>query len=101
MGTLDEAIREHLELKRRQGAGEDELKQAEAFGPAEDDETVDLAVLECVARLGGSISAEHGIGRGKAELLGLSRSAAEMSAMRAVKTAWDPQGLMNPGVLFS
>ncbi|MGA1212370.1 MAG: hypothetical protein ACO3ZZ_01380 [Solirubrobacterales bacterium] len=40
MGTLDEAIREHLELKRRQGAGEDELKkaEAEAFGPAEDDD---------------------------------------------------------------
>ena len=40
MGTLDEAIREHLELKRRQGAAEDELKQAEAeaFGPGEEDE---------------------------------------------------------------
>ena len=39
LGTLDEAIREHLELKRRQGAGEDELKQAEAeaFGPGEED----------------------------------------------------------------
>ena len=40
MGTLDDAIREHLELKRRQGAGEDELRQAEAeaFGPGEEDE---------------------------------------------------------------
>ena len=39
MGTLDEAIREHLELKRRLGAGDDELKkaEAEAFGPAEED----------------------------------------------------------------
>jgi hypothetical protein len=36
MGTLDDAIREHLELKRRLGAPEDELeqKEAEAFGPA-------------------------------------------------------------------
>lgn len=40
MGTLDEAIREHLELKRRQGVGEDELRKAEseAFGPGEDDD---------------------------------------------------------------
>ena len=39
MGTLDEAIREHLELKRRQGAGDDEIQkaEAEAFGPAGDD----------------------------------------------------------------
>ena len=39
MGTLDDAIREHLELRRRQGAGEDELKKAEseAFGPGEED----------------------------------------------------------------
>lgn len=39
MGTLDEAIKEHLELKRRQGAGEDEIQkaEAEAFGPGEDD----------------------------------------------------------------
>lgn len=39
MGTLDEAIREHLELKRRQGAGEDEIQkaEAEAFGPGEDE----------------------------------------------------------------
>ncbi|HEV8025765.1 MAG TPA: FAD-linked oxidase C-terminal domain-containing protein, partial [Candidatus Nanopelagicales bacterium] len=73
----------------------------EIAGPDEDDLAVDIAVLECVARYGGSISAEHGIGRGKAELLGLSRSDAEIAAMRAIKGAWDPRGLMNPGVLFS
>ena len=73
----------------------------EIAGPDEDDISVDIAVLECVARYGGSISAEHGIGRGKADLLGLSRSDAEIAAMRAVKSAWDPRGLMNPGVLFA
>lgn len=72
----------------------------EFAGPVEDDETVDVAVLECVARYGGSISAEHGIGRLKAGHLGMSRSVAEIAAMRAIKDAWDPQGLMNPGVLF-
>lgn len=72
----------------------------EFAGPHEDDPSVDDAVLECVARYGGSISAEHGIGRLKAGHLDLSRSATEIAAMRAIKNAWDPQGLMNPGVLF-
>ena len=67
---------------------------------AADDYTSDLAVLECVARYGGSISAEHGVGRAKAAELHLTRSAAEMAAMRAIKRAWDPDGLMNPGVIF-
>jgi len=72
----------------------------EIAGPDEDDDSVDIAVLECVARYGGSISAEHGIGRGKAAVLGLSRSGQEIAAMQAIKGAWDPRGLMNPGVLL-
>jgi FAD/FMN-containing dehydrogenase len=58
------------------------------------------AVLALVASLGGSISSEHGIGRAKASWLGLSRSQAEIDVMRAVKAAFDPNGLLNPGVLF-
>jgi FAD/FMN-containing dehydrogenase len=72
----------------------------EFVGPDAEDESVDIAILQCVAKYGGSISAEHGIGRLKAEHLGLSRSGAEIAAMRAIKDAWDPQRLMNPGVLF-
>ena len=41
-----------------------------------------------------------GIGRAKAHLLGLSRSPGEIAAMRAIKDAWDPHGLMNPGALI-
>ena len=73
----------------------------EIHGPDADDDAVDLAVLACVARHGGSISAEHGVGRAKAHELHLTRSAAEIAAMRALKAAWDPKGLMNPGVIFS
>jgi FAD/FMN-containing dehydrogenase len=69
-------------------------------GPAPEDETVDDAVLQLVARMGGSISAEHGIGRAKTRWLTLSRSDAELAAMRAVKRALDPDGLLNPGVLL-
>jgi FAD/FMN-containing dehydrogenase len=72
----------------------------EIFGPDADDVAVDIAVLECVSAYSGSISAEHGVGRAKAELLNLSRSPAEIAAMRAIKKAFDPQGLFNPGVIL-
>ena len=72
----------------------------EIAGPDADDTRVDHAILECVARYGGSISAEHGVGRAKAGELHLCRSAAEIAAMRAIKRALDPAGLMNPGVLL-
>ncbi len=65
-----------------------------------DAEAVTGAVLALVASLGGSISSEHGIGRAKAGWLGLSRSQAEIDVMRAVKAAFDPLGLLNPGVIF-
>ncbi len=50
-----------------------------------------------VQRLGGSISAEHGIGLLKRNWLCHSRSADEIAAMRAIKAALDPLGLLNPG----
>ena len=70
------------------------------LGPDPGDDGVDDAVLRLAAEHGGTISAEHGIGRAKAAVLHLSRSAAEIEAMRAVKSAFDPAGLLNPGVLF-
>jgi FAD/FMN-containing dehydrogenase len=70
------------------------------LGPDPDDDSVDEAVLRLVAKHGGTISAEHGVGRAKARWLGLTRSAAEIAAMRAVKDALDPAGLLNPGVLL-
>ena len=62
---------------------------------------VEEAVLRAVAERDGTISSEHGIGRAKAEWLGLSRSPAEIAVMRAVKRALDPNGLLAPGVLLS
>ena len=64
-------------------------------------EAVTGAVLTLVASLGGSISSEHGVGRAKARWLGLSRSPAEIDVMRSIKAAFDPSGLLNPGVLVS
>jgi FAD/FMN-containing dehydrogenase len=65
-----------------------------------DDESVDDAVLTLVAVLGGSISAEHGIGTAKRRWLHLNRSPAEIDAFRAIKRALDPEGTLNPNVLL-
>lgn len=63
-------------------------------------EAVSDAVLKVVASYGGSISAEHGVGRAKRDWLHLSRSAEEIAMMRAIKSSLDPRGLLNPGVLL-
>ena len=67
---------------------------------AERHDEVSGAVLQLVASLDGSISSEHGVGRAKAPWLHLSRSATEIEAMRALKHALDPTGLLGPGVLL-
>ena len=70
-------------------------------GAVDRDDEVTEAVLRAVVAEGGSISAEHGIGVAKARWLHLNRSAVEIGAMRAIKAALDPDGIMNPGVLFA
>ncbi len=70
------------------------------LGLANDDDTVDHTVLELVASLGGSISAEHGIGVAKRADLHLTRTPVEIAAMRAIKAALDPDARLNPGVIF-
>jgi FAD/FMN-containing dehydrogenase len=61
---------------------------------------VDEKVLALVAAHGGSIAAEHGVGVAKARWLHLTRSPAEIELLRGVKHAFDPHGLLNPGVML-
>ncbi|NNE53945.1 MAG: FAD-binding oxidoreductase [Sulfitobacter sp.] len=61
---------------------------------------VQLAVHELVVELGGSISAEHGIGRMKVADLERFGDPTKMAAMRAIKAALDPLGIMNPGAVL-
>jgi FAD/FMN-containing dehydrogenase len=70
------------------------------LGIEPDDERADEAVLRLVAELGGSISAEHGIGVAKARWLGLTRSPTDIATMAAIKSALDPRHRLNPGVIF-
>jgi FAD/FMN-containing dehydrogenase len=58
---------------------------------------VNRIVYDAVDALGGSISAEHGLGQLKREEIRRYKGALELELMRALKRALDPQGLMNPG----
>ncbi len=58
---------------------------------------INTIVYDQVGRHGGSISAEHGIGRLKREELAERKSPVALGLMRAIKKALDPQGLFNPG----
>ncbi len=55
------------------------------------------AVHACVQEFRGSISAEHGIGQLKRELLARHKDPVALAAMRAIKQALDPRGILNPG----
>jgi FAD/FMN-containing dehydrogenase len=57
-------------------------------------------VNDVVRRLGGSFSAEHGVGRLKTGLMADWRGGVELRLMRGIKAALDPAGLFNPGVIF-
>ena len=63
-------------------------------------EALNAAVHEIVLDLGGSISAEHGIGRMKRDLLRHAKQPLELDMMRRIKQALDPNGILNPGKLL-
>lgn len=61
---------------------------------------VKRAVHDLVHEMGGSVSAEHGIGRAKTGDLERYGDPAKLAAMRAIKAALDPAGIMNPGAVL-
>lgn len=82
----------HFNLVQPEGAAPDKfLAQAEALTDA---------VTDVVLSLDGSFSAEHGIGRLKPPLMARFRAGPEISLMRRIKQALDPQDLLNPGKLL-
>jgi len=60
----------------------------------------DRAVYEPLEAIGGSVSAEHGVGLEKKPYLSISRSPAELALMKQLKQALDPNGILNPGKIF-
>ncbi|BAV63526.1 FAD-binding oxidoreductase [Sphingobium cloacae] len=74
-----------------------------ADGPAwiaRQGQAINAFVHDAVVAAGGSISAEHGIGQMKRAELGRLSSPARIAAMRAIKAALDPRGIMNPDKLI-
>ena len=72
--------------------------------PKEGDETLHHQSNEIVygplKRFGGSVSAEHGIGKEKKEWLSYCRSDDELKLMKTLKVTLDPNNILNPGVIF-
>ena len=62
--------------------------------------TIENAVYDVIDLFDGSISAEHGVGRHRRDSLAKRKSAVELNAMRAIKNALDPKGIMNPGKML-
>ncbi|HUH88190.1 MAG TPA: FAD-binding oxidoreductase [Pusillimonas sp.] len=83
----------HYNVARGQAFAEDELL-------ANQDAVYEI-VHDNVYRLGGSISAEHGVGQLKRDVLPKYKDPVEMALMRSIKQALDPQGIMNPGKVLN
>ncbi|CAM2757862.1 oxidoreductase [Mycobacterium intermedium] len=66
----------------------------------EQESSLYAAMMDLIAGCGGNVSSEHGVGSRKRAYLGMSREAADIAAMRAVKAALDPTGYLNAAVLF-
>jgi FAD/FMN-containing dehydrogenase len=64
-------------------------------------EPIHEAVYDLVVRLGGSVSAEHGIGQLKTELLKQVKDPVALEMMRAIKRTLDPNGILNPGKMLA
>ncbi|EAQ96029.1 FAD-binding oxidoreductase [Congregibacter litoralis] len=76
------------------------IVQTEAGDAPQSRETIERTIYGPLEKIGGSVSAEHGIGFEKKPYLHLSRSATEIGLMQNLKAALDPQGILNPGKII-
>ena len=82
----------HINVLQPEGVADDEFLRQCAH--------VTELLAGVLQRHGGSISAEHGVGLLKKPYLGSTRTTAEVALMRAIRRAFDPNGIMNPGKIF-
>jgi glycolate oxidase len=73
------------------------LYDARREGQLEQSEALGGAILELCVAAGGTITGEHGVGREKINQMCVQFSDAELEAFAALKAAFDPEGLLNPG----
>ncbi len=79
----------HFNLSQPAGANASDFMAQE--------KTINQAIYDVVLKLGGSISAEHGIGQLKRELLAKTKDKTALKMMQAIKTALDPNNILNTG----
>ena len=85
-------------------AGDGNLHANILFDSADQKPLVERALrqmAELAISVGGTITGEHGVGLAKRDLLPLEQSAAVLQLQRQLKAVFDPQGLLNPGKIFS
>ncbi len=82
----------HINILRPDGMAKDEFVKA--------CRRVDDLVFQVIQKYEGSISAEHGVGLTKKPFLHYSRSASEIALMKSIKSAFDPDLILNPGKVF-
>jgi FAD/FMN-containing dehydrogenase len=80
--------------------GDGNLHIAIGAGGADDRQGIEACVYEPLRHIGGSVSAEHGIGLEKKPWFSISRSDAEIGVMRDLKQLLDPNCILNPGKIF-
>ena len=68
--------------------------------PRTDRARVEQCVYGPLQPIGGSVSAEHGVGLEKKTYLTICRTPEEIALMRTLKRALDPRGILNPGKIF-
>ncbi len=77
-----------------------QLSRAGAGHADPQEHAITQAIYDLVADLGGSFSAEHGVGLTKKAHLARYRGGVELELMRHLKRALDPENILNPGKLF-
>jgi FAD/FMN-containing dehydrogenase len=82
------------------GDGNIHIQVHESNWPLNTAAEVQELVYNITGEMNGSVSAEHGIGTKRKHVLGLTRTPAELSVMKAIKVALDPNNILNPGKVF-
>ncbi|HYO01388.1 MAG TPA: FAD-binding oxidoreductase [Mycobacterium sp.] len=82
------------------GEGNLHLNLVRCVLDAERERALYSAMMSLIAACRGNVSSEHGVGSRKRDYLTMSRTEADITAMRALKTAFDPEGRLNAAVLF-
>ena len=91
------ALRQRLPRGRRQPAPADPLRRQHPRRAREDRGASPPSILELCIEVGGTITGEHGVGIEKINQMCTQFRPAELAQFHAVKAAFDPQGLLNPG----